>query len=459
MPRACAAWLPRLLLPVLLLGAASGAHPAEPPSPGAARAARLSAALGSREAARRKAALAELAGVMAQDAALESRLLPLLGEVLRLRAEDERALAAQALARATTWPGQQLWFYAALDERQPEPVLRAAIDGLQPGTIADALLTLLLEAASDKARPGTQRALALEALGQAGATAADLRLREAREGADWVEESGRALGLARRGGPRALGALVELMGHEDACPRVHAWEGLRRLTGEPLPPAQEPWAAWWRAQREKAGTAGPAAPGEDPDGRYAHPEGAHQPRFYGIPIPRKPHGTRVVFCCDTSHSMQGPPLDRARRELLATLKDLSSEDRFGLVAFHEQPLAWSPRLVRAHPVQKVRAVDWFLALEPMASTNVHDSLERAFGMGGRGRQAVAGEPPLDALFLLTDGEPNVGRFTRASDLLREVRAWAQPATPLHAVGASQDAHVLLRALAEATGGTFVDGSP
>jgi len=27
------------------------------------------------------------------------------------------------------------------------------------------------------------------------------------------------------------------------------------------------------------------------------------------------------------------------------------------------------------------------------------------------------------------------------------------------VGASHDAHVLLRALAEATGGTFVDGSP
>lgn len=447
------------LLPLLLALLGAGAPlRAEPPGPAdAARTARQAAALASPDASRRRAALAALPALLEQDALVEARVLPPLRELVRTRGEDERVLAVQALARARSAEGQRLWLQLALDDAQPEPVLRAAIDALVPRATPDGLLTALLEAASDRALRPTQRALALEAVGQAGGPAADLRLGLARPGADWVEEAGRALGLARRGGPRAIGRLVELLGSEDACPRVHAWEGLKRLTGQSLPPEQEPWASWWRAEREKAGTAGPAAPGEDPDGRYAQADGTHQPRYYGIPIPRRAGGTRVVFCCDVSQSMYGLPLERSRRELLATLKELTSEDRFEVVAFHEAPLPWAGRLVRAHPVQKVRALDWFLALEPTSYTNVYDSLEIAFGYGGRGRRAQAPAERLDAVFLLTDGEPNRGRWTGTREIVREVRTLAQPGIPLHAVGASEAAHPLLRALAAATGGTFTDG--
>lgn len=451
-----------LLLLSLALGGGERALEAEPPGRGE----RVLAGLSSVDLAKRRSSLADLPAVVAEAPELAPRALPALREILRRGSEEERSAVARALAGTAHPEAERAWLALALDDAEPEPLLRAAQDGLVGRVRGEDLALRLLEASNDKQRPSAQRALALEALGALGGGAADLRLGLTRPGADWVEEAGRALGLGRRGDARSIGRLIELLGSEDACPRVHAWEELCRLTRQRLPVEQAPWEAWWLAERVKQaevpGATPPAPPdasqpeGAKPDDRYARPDAQHVPRYYGVPIPRRADGSRVVFCCDVSQSMYGFPLDRSRKELLATLKDLTTHDRFDVIAFNEVALPWAGRLVRAHPVQKVRAMDWFLALEPTSYTNIYDAVEIGMGYAGRGRKKLAPAERLDALFLLTDGEPNRGRYREPKELLRELSELASPGIPIHTIGAGEAAYDLLRKIAAATGGTFTD---
>jgi len=453
--RACWAG-PRLSgagLALLVLGLAG---PAPADSPG--RSERVLAGLSSSDPSRRRAAVGDLAGAAREEPQLSARALPALKEILRVRGPEERAEVARALAGITHPDVERQWLALALDDTQDQRVLAAAIEGLTPRGDGEPLALRLLEASNDKALRSTQRALALEALGALGGGAAHLRLGLERPGADWVEESGRALGLGRHGGPASISRLIELLGSEESCPRTHAWEELLRLTKQAWPAEQAPWEAWWRAEQAKAGKPVPPAPpgALDPDGRYARPEGRFVPRYYGVPIPQKSAITRVVFCCDVSQSMYGFPLDRSRKELAKTLKELPSSYRFDVIGFNENVLAWAGRLVRAHPVQKVRALDWFLALEPTSYTNIYDAVELGLGYAGRGRKKQDPPETLDALFLLTDGEPNRGRYRQPDELVREIAELAQPGIPVHTIGAGTAAYDLLKRIAAATGGTFTD---
>jgi hypothetical protein len=290
-----------------------------------------------------------------------------------------------------------------------------------------------------------------------GGPGADVRLFLARPGAEWVEESCRALAIGRRGGAEAVDHLIALLGHEDVCPRIHAWESLTRLTKRTLPPEKDAWARWWHAQggRLVPVAGGPEAPPAEGD-RYAPPPTAHVPRFYGIPLPKRGTESRVVFCLDVSQSMYGPALDRCRRELLVTLKQCTTAYRFDVVAFNENVVPWARRLVRAHPVQKERAIDWFLGLEPTSYTNLFDAVELGFGYAGRGRRAVESPERLDAVYLLSDGEPNRGRHLQPDPIVKAIDELAQGTVPVHTIGAGEAAFHLLKRIAAVTKGTFVD---
>jgi hypothetical protein len=273
-------------------------------------------------------------------------------------------------------------------------------------------------------------------------------------GGDWLGESCRAHALGRRGGLASVPPLLEILDHADRAPRVAAWESLTRITGQRLPPTKEAWAAWWAARDGAPGSApAPAAAGSD---RYRSPPPVHVPRHYGIPLPRPVEGGHVVFCLDLSQSMYGRALDAARRELVATVKDLTTRHAFEVVAFNEHVTAWAGRLVRAHPIVKARLVDWIQATEPLSYTNLYDAVETAFGYAGRGRHPAAEPSRLDAVFLLSDGAPNRGRYRDPARIVPAVVALAEGRVPVHTIGAGDEAFPLLRAIADATGGTFVN---
>ena len=163
-----------------------------------------------------------------------------------------------------------------------------------------------------------------------------------------------------------------------------------------------------------------------------------------------------MFCLDVSQSMYGPALDRCRRELLITLKQCTTSHRFEVIAFNENVVPWAKRLVRAHPVQKERAIDWFLALEPTSHTNLYDAVELAFGYAGRGRRAALSPERLDAVYLLSDGEPNRGRHLQPDPIVKAIGELSQGDVPVHTVGAGEIAIHLLKRIAAVTKGTFVD---
>ena len=423
----------------------------------AARRGRVVAGLGASDPARRRAALGELLAAARQDEGLGAPVLPALKEVLRLRDAGERAQAARALLALHGPEAEGLWLRLLADPVEDERVLLAAVESAAERAGDAALARTLVERSSDPRQTPAARGLALEALGALGGPAADLRLALVGPQAGWLEESCRALGLARRAGLEAVPALIALLHHADAAPRVHAWEGLVRLTGRSLPVEAAPWEAWWKAR----GTAPPALAGgpsaaSEPHDRYAAPASQHVPRYYGVPVPRRGAEQHVVFCIDVSQSMYGPPLERSKKELQKTLHELPSTARFEVVAFNENALPFAGRLVRAHPVMKARAGEWFLALEPTSYTNLYDALEIAFGLAGRGRRAVEPAERLDAIFVLSDGEPNRGRYREPGPIVKAVAELSRPDLPVHTIGAGEAAFSLLRRLAQATGGTFTD---
>jgi hypothetical protein len=112
--------------------------------------------------------------------------------------------------------------------------------------------------------------------------------------------------------------------------------------------------------------------------------------------------------------------------------------------------------VRAHHVQKERAIDWFLGLEPTSHTNLYDAVELAFGYAGRGRRAVEAPERLDAVYLLSDGEPNRGRHLQPDPIVKAITELSQGDIPVHTVGAGEIALDLLKRIATTTHGTFVD---
>ena len=405
---------------------------------------KICALLLSSAPADRNRGLTELEALLGRDAASCGDVLPALKEVLRQRPGAERARVAALLLKVPGEEAEATW-WKVLDpaKETDDRVLASAARAVADRPLDPALARRLLDAARDPSADPWRRALALEALGGIDSPAVPLVLHASRPGAGWVEESCRALALGRRGRADDVAPLIDLLGHTEACPRVHAWEGLVRITHQNLPAQREPWTAWWREQTGRLpaphATVEPAA-----GGPYALPEPAHVPRYYGVPILAKGSTCHAVFCLDVSASMKDHGIGPARRHLEATLLELPTSTSFDVISFNENVMPFAGRLVRAHPIEKARVVAWLDAIVPKSYTNIYDALEAAF----------QGPERIDLVFLLSDGAPNRGRYHDAAPLLEAVRALSKGRVPIHTIGAGESVLALLRQISDATGGTF-----
>lgn len=379
----------------------------------------------------------------------------------------------RALGEGGAAPVLERWL-ARLDPESEtdERVWAAAIDEAREAAERPALARALLERVGAPRTGRLARALALEALGAVGGVECAIVLHRPAPGEaqDWLLGAARARALMHgEGGPEARAALLELLESPRLGVRVAAHEALVALTGRRLPMDGATWrhalAASGGSPADAADGAGdpPAAVdaagpgGQEPDGpasRYEPGAAPHVPHYYGLPIPRP--GSRVVFCLDVSQSMYGHGIEEARAELTRALLDLPSSHAFEIVAFNERVYPWAGRLVRAHPVHKARAIAWFAAREPTSYTNLFDAVDRAFGLAGRGRWAVEAPQALDAVFLLSDGAPNRGRHRTPEAVVRNVARLSERRVPVHTIGAGEEVFPLLKAIAAATGGRFVD---
>jgi hypothetical protein len=95
-------------------------------------------------------------------------------------------------------------------------------------------------------------------------------------------------------------------------------------------------------------------------------------------------------------------------------------------------------------------------LETLSYTNLYDAVETAFGYAGLGDRPAERSMRLDAVFLLSDGAPNRGRYRREARGVEAIAALSRRRIPVHCVAAGEEVFPLLKAIAAITGGRFVD---
>ncbi|MBL9089080.1 MAG: VWA domain-containing protein, partial [Planctomycetia bacterium] len=421
--------------------------------------------LASADAGERVRTLRDLGAASKADVAAAGDLLGPLREILRRRDGAERALVASVVLRCPGDDALEAWARLLDPAREDDDRVHAAAVAAVDARAADpAVARRLVEVVRDPKAAPEARALALEALGGVEGPVADLLLRDARPGATWVEEACRALGLGRRGGAGVVAPLIALLGHDAAAVRVHAWEALVRVTRHDEPPDRAAWERWWRGQGGKLPAPaarrveGAPVAGDAADAAYAAPTRSFVPTYYGIPLRGKTWGVNVVFCLDVSASMSEHGIEPARKHLKDALLALTTQDRFDVIGFNENVLPWAGRPVRGHPVPQARAVAWLDAIVPRSFTNLYDAVEAAFEYAGRGRHPSDAPIRLDAVFVLSDGAPNRGRYHLPSQLVDGIAALSQKSVPVHTIGAGEQVMALLRRIAEATGGTCTEAT-
>ena len=198
-------------------------------------------------------------------------------------------------------------------------------------------------------------------------------------------------------------------------------------------------------------------------------------RFFRIPI----ESTNVLFAIDFSGSMRaklrldngranrirkarGLPATRlgyAKAELIGALGELPEGALFNVVIFSDEARLLFGRPQAANARTREKTARLILKTSTGTMTNIWSALDAAFSgyldsSGGATRFPMIA----DTSVFLTDGNATRGRFRKASSLRKLIDLWNRPLdVVIHCVGIGADHdRKLLRGLAEATGGYYVD---
>jgi len=109
----------------------------------------------------------------------------------------------------------------------------------------------------------------------------------------------------------------------------------------------------------------------------------------------------IVFVLDTSGSMSGEKIDKAKAALKFGVESLSPRDRFNIISFSGEEHLMKASLIDAGPAGKQIGLRFIENLRAEGGTNINDSLVAAF------KQFQSGDRPAMVVFL-TDGLPTVG---------------------------------------------------
>jgi hypothetical protein len=372
----------------------------------------------------------------------------ILAKILRSDADPElRAMAARCMALHRAPKADA----ALIDRLERETDWRAqrGIMGALGGLEEDGLVALLEKRAFRDPRDDV-RALWVEALGRcAHPRAFRTLLTVAGTPAPWPVAQAAAIALRRHRNREAVGRLIDLLWSEDPGVRSAAHESLVKLTGKrDLGREAGPWVEWWGKEGEDFRFP-EARPGDDEDPHTVAFDPVTVPTYYEIPI----RGRKVIFCLDVSASMWGPKIDAAMEELSVAIRSLPTTRRFTVIFFNEHPFPWREDLVPAYPFQKLACVTTFEDMDTKMYTNLFDTLERALGFAGLGRRALDDPPGVDDVFLLTDGEPNRGKYRDVRGILKGL----EEIDPLnrvriHTISVGDEPRELMAAIAKARGG-------
>lgn len=285
-----------------------------------------------------------------------------------------------------------------------------------------------------------------------------------------------AWALAHFAAPEAIEPLIARLEQESGRTQRRMGVALEILTGVQLGDSPRAWRDWLAKEgadyvagkhplskgRSKLADA-LTAPADPKKGVY----------YYGIPQ----EGKSIVYVIDCSGSMMasiknpptdnGPPVDAGpdsrmeatKEALIEVLGKLGKDDKFAIVCFNDVVVPYAKAMTPATPAEIKKAQAWVRALAPLQTTNIHDALEQAFALAGRGAQDKYYKSVVDTIFLLTDGSPTKPDNTPDSTerILESVRRWNPTKhVVIHTIGIGKGLNVpFLQQIAKENGGRFV----
>jgi HEAT repeat protein len=368
----------------------------------------------------------------------EASALPTFKRALQDQAEPVREAAVEGLSRCRSAEAWALLREVAQGGTGRIALTalgalgRAAAEAERPACAA--LLTRLAQSTHDAVR-----VTALLALGELAPDGLLETLALPIEHAHWPTRAAavRAAGSVRA--KQAVDLLIDRLAREDGRLRWDIAQSLLRLTGKTLGVDPAAWRDWWTPRRESFAFA-------DAEGSTAAEDASFTKAYYGVPLLSK----RIVFCIDASSSMRASSadkrttkLDEARRQLKKTLGSLDPDVKFNLVFFADKPSAWESKLQPATAANVNRAMEMAGRARADGHTDLYGALMTALG-----------DPEVDTVFLLSDGDPSAGKITDPRALLREFRAVNRARlVVVHTISLGPNA--LMKELAERTGGRAV----
>ena len=155
----------------------------------------------------------------------------------------------------------------------------------------------------------------------------------------------------------------------------------------------------------------------------------------------------VIFVFDTSGSMSGEKIEKAKAALHFGVESLSPRDRFNIVSFSGEEHLMKGSLVEAGKEAKQEARSFIDNLQAEGGTNINDSVVAAL------KQFQPGERPAMIVFV-TDGLPTVG-ITDVKQILKNAAEANRASVRLFSFGVGYDVNTnLLDKLASDNRGTI-----
>jgi hypothetical protein len=218
--------------------------------------------------------------------------------------------------------------------------------------------------------------------------------------------------VAKFDDPASVDFLVSGIARLDGQVKYVAARQLARLTGQNFGSQSDKWRQWWEVNRKdfRVATAASAKLAA-PMPAVAIPWDYPVPQFFGTPI----YAKRVVFVIDKSKSMQSSVdgvtrLDDAQKQLEAAIRGLPDDAWFEIVAYNDSEQAYSGKLTPATPGEKSGAAQFLYSLNADGKTDIYDTLV----------DALAVDPNLEAILLLSDGDPNVGSIVDRATIVQRI---------------------------------------
>lgn len=375
----------------------------------------------------------------------------------RLLLDDLRQLRIAVGARIAKLRSAEavIWMLEKVSGSKRYPIMVKLRVGEAAGS-AGAEVRPALRKALKKSREPEEMCVLIRAIGSQGRAmqpaAEDLiELLEHKNGL--VRESA-AQALARLEEALAIEPMIELLARSYGQEKKRLGSALEILTRQAFGISAGSWRRWWAAEKDLYLSGSKELGG----GKPSTVKKANQKNYYfGIPQ----DGKSIIYVIDRSGSMKAKVdfqlpqpgggrtvarrvgekidnkttrLEACKQELIRALKRLEPSVSFNIVSFSSGVSAFQNEMHKASPETIAEAIKWVQKLQPSGSTNIYDSMRKAFEFAGTvgekrrgpttGRKTKQANP--DTIFLLSDGSPTLPPGDKPDDpqkIIKGVRDW------------------------------------